>query len=95
MGQGHNGKVKDQGHTMTLHIHTPQPISLTSINFLHLMVSEIEPRKKFIRQGHYMKIKAQTRPSASENQSKLYPPERKLTQANKPSLNLEGGVSKL
>ena len=31
-----------------------------------------------------------TRRSASENQCKLYPPERKLT--NQPSLNLEGGA---
>ena len=37
-------------------------------------------------------LKAQrTRPSASENQCKLYPPERKLTKANQPSPNLEGG----
>ena len=33
-----------------------------------------------------------TRRSASENQCKLYPPERKLTKANQPSLNLEGGA---
>ena len=29
--------------------------------------------------------------SASENRCKLYPPKRKLTKANQPSLNLEGG----
>ena len=33
-----------------------------------------------------------TRRSASENRCKLYPPERKLTKANQPSLNLEGGA---
>ena len=39
-----------------------------------------------------MKDKNVTRCSASENQCKLYPPERKLTKANQPSLNLEGGA---
>ena len=33
-----------------------------------------------------------TRRSALENRCKLYPPERKLTKANQPSLNLEGGA---
>ena len=33
-----------------------------------------------------------TRPSASENRRKLYPPERKLTKANQTSLNPEGGA---
>ena len=33
-----------------------------------------------------------SRPSTSENQWKLYPPERKLTKANQPSLNLKGGA---
>ena len=32
---------------MTLHTYTPQPMSLPIINFLHLMVSEIEPRQNF------------------------------------------------
>ena len=31
----------NQGHTMTLHTYNPQPMSLPSINFLHLTVSEI------------------------------------------------------
>ena len=35
------GQRSNQGHTMTLHTHTPYPMSLPSINFLHLMVSEI------------------------------------------------------
>ena len=38
-----------------------------------------------------MNGKSKTRPSASENRCKLYPPERKLTKADQPSLNLEGG----
>ena len=33
-----------------------------------------------------------TRPIASENQCKLYPPERKLTKAIQPLLNLERGA---
>ena len=28
-----------QGHTMMLHTYSPQPMSLPSINFLHLIVS--------------------------------------------------------
>ena len=30
---------------MTLHTYTPQPMSLPSMNFLHLTVSEIQPRQ--------------------------------------------------
>ena len=33
-----------------------------------------------------------TRCSALENRYKVYPPERKLTKANQPSLKLEGGA---
>ena len=33
-----------------------------------------------------------TKPSASENQCKLYQPERQLTKENQPPLNLEGGA---
>ena len=32
----------NQGHTMTLHTCSPQPMSLLSFNFQHLMVSEIQ-----------------------------------------------------
>ena len=39
-----------------------------------------------------MKDTTVTSHSASENLCKLYPPERKLTKANQPSLNLEGGA---
>ena len=37
------GQRSNQGQTMTLHTYTPQPISLLSMNFLHLTVSEIQP----------------------------------------------------
>ena len=39
------GQRSNQGHTMTLHTYTPQPMSLPSMNFLHLMVPEIQPRQ--------------------------------------------------
>ena len=38
---------------MMLHTYNPQLISLPSINFLHLSVSEILPGQDFIGQGHY------------------------------------------
>ena len=34
-------------------------MSLVSINFLHLTVSEIQPGQDFIGQGHYSKVKGQ------------------------------------
>ena len=34
-----------QGHTMTLHTYTPQPMSLPCLNYLYLMVSKIQPRQ--------------------------------------------------
>ena len=43
------GQRSNQGHTMTLHSYTPQPMSLPSINFLHFMLSEIQPRQTFSR----------------------------------------------
>ena len=36
-------------------------MSLPSINFLHLTVSEIWPGQNFIGQGHYGKVKGQIR----------------------------------
>ena len=36
-------------------------MSLPSINFLHLTVSEIYPGQDFIGQGHYSKVKGQTK----------------------------------
>ena len=60
MGQRHciKGQRLNKGHTMTLHTYNPQPISLASINFLHLMGSEIQPGQDFIGQGHY-KVKGE------------------------------------
>ena len=45
---------------MTLHTYYPQPMSLPSINFLHLTVAEIWPRQGFIGQGHYGKVKSRS-----------------------------------
>ena len=39
-GQSHYDKVKSRSHHDVAHLH-PQPMSLPSINFLHLTVSEI------------------------------------------------------
>ena len=36
------GQRSNQGQTMTLHTYTPQPLSLPSMNFLHLTVPEIQ-----------------------------------------------------
>ena len=36
------GQRSNQGQTMTLHTYTPQPMSLPSMNLLHLTVSEIQ-----------------------------------------------------
>ena len=52
-------KVKSRGHTITLHTYNPQPMSLQSINFLHLTFSKIQPRQYLIGQGHYGKVKCQ------------------------------------
>ena len=41
------GQRSNQGQTMTLHTYTFQPMSLPSINFLHLTVSEIQPGQTF------------------------------------------------
>ena len=48
IGQGHYGKVKSRSHHDIAHLH-PQPMSLPSINALHLTVSEIQPRQTFSR----------------------------------------------
>ena len=48
------------GHTMTLQTYNARPMSLPSINFLHLMVSEIQPRQEFQTQGHYIKVKSRS-----------------------------------
>ena len=44
------GQKSNQGQTMTLHTYTPQPMSLPSMNFLHLTVSEIQPGQSISRQ---------------------------------------------
>ena len=48
-----------QGNTMTLHTYKLQPMSLPSINFLHLTVSYIYPGQDFMGQGPYGKVKGQ------------------------------------
>ena len=53
------GQRSNQGHTMTLHNYNPPPVYLSSINFLHLNVSEISLGQGFIGQGHYGKAKGQ------------------------------------
>ena len=58
--QGHYGMVKGQIkviYTITLHTYNPPPMSVPSINFLNLTVSEIWPGQDFIGQGHYGKLK--------------------------------------
>ena len=45
---------------MTLHTYNLLPMSLPSINFLHLTVSEIWPGQDFIGQGHYGKVKSRS-----------------------------------
>ena len=46
------GQRSNQGHTTTLHTYNPPLMSLSSINVLHLTVSEISPGQDFIVQGH-------------------------------------------
>ena len=48
-----------KNHIMTMHTYIPQPMSLPSINFLHLTISKIWPGQDFIGQGHYGKVKGQ------------------------------------
>ena len=47
-------------HTITLHTRNLQPMSLPSINFLHLMVSKIQPGQDFIGQGHCSKVNSRS-----------------------------------
>ena len=42
------GQRSNQGHNMTVHTNIPWPVSLPSINFLHLRVFEIQPGQDFI-----------------------------------------------
>ena len=41
---------------MMLHIYNLQPMSLPSINFLHLTFSDIQPRQDFKGQRHYSTV---------------------------------------
>ena len=43
------GQRSNQSQTMTVHTYTPQPMSLPSMNFLHLTVSEIQPEQTISR----------------------------------------------
>ena len=43
-----------------MHTYNPQPMSLLSINFLHLTVSEIQSGQDFIGQGHCGKVKSRS-----------------------------------
>ena len=43
------GQRSNQGQTMTLHTYNPQQMSLPSMNFLHLTVSEIQPGQTISR----------------------------------------------
>ena len=54
------GQRSTQGHTMALQNYNHQPMSLPSINFLPLTVSEIQPGQDFIGQGHYGKVKSRS-----------------------------------
>ena len=45
------GQRINQGHTMAWHPSNPQPVSLPSINFLHLTVSKILPGQNYKGQG--------------------------------------------
>ena len=42
-----HGQRSNQGQTMMLHTYTSSPMSLLSINFLHVTVSEIQPGQTF------------------------------------------------
>ena len=44
-----------------LHTYNPKPMTLTSINFLHLKTSKKQPRQDFKTHGHYDKVKGQTK----------------------------------
>ena len=53
-------KVKSRSYHDAAHLQPP-PMSLPSINFIHLIVSEIWPRHDLIGQGHYGKVKGQVK----------------------------------
>ena len=47
---------------MTLHTYNSQPMCLPSINFLHIKVSEIQPRQEFKGQGTMAMSKVKSSP---------------------------------
>ena len=49
---------------MALHTYTPQPMSLPSINFLHLTVSEIQPGQTFPPPAHLDNMGENNNPTA-------------------------------
>ena len=53
--------AEQKGHTMMptyIYIH-PQPMSLPSVNLLHLVESKKENRQDFKTHGHFNKVKGQ------------------------------------
>ena len=50
---------------MMMHTYTSLPMSLLSINLLHLTVSKIKPGQDFKDQGHYGEVKGQIKVTLS------------------------------
>ena len=65
-------------------------MSLYIAIFMNDLAIEIKNLGLGIRVGDHDPFHTSTRPIASENRCKLYPPERKLTKAILTLLNLEG-----
>ena len=42
---------------MTMHTYTPQPMSLSGVNFFHVTVSELKTEQDIKCQGHYSNVK--------------------------------------
>ena len=63
MAGEHTSMVK--GHTMMMHTYTAELLSLPSINCLHLMVFGIMSEQDSKDQGHYDKVKGQTKAISS------------------------------
>ena len=82
--------MSNQGHTMTLHTYNPQPMSLLSINFLHLVLSEILPGQDFIGQGHYSKLKSRSHYHVAH----LHPLTNVPTKYQLPTSNSFGDITK-
>ena len=51
-------KIKSRSHHNVAHLQ-PKAMSRASISFLHITVSEIQPRQDFKSQGHYGTVKGQ------------------------------------